>query len=573
MERTILAAAAMDPADKDLSDQMMGKAHQAIEKAIEEQKTYLRQHSGTPVGTAVLPVLNDADLYGSTGLTRTKSIRDVMNALHKIAMKVEQAQGDKASSNSNVSSAGGTYGNLIYKQALDGMVRAGVIPKEYADEHRREAKATTLEVKGLKGITERAEQRKREEEEQERREIGELQGSMAFHMASMIEGIRGPAKIAQARELDRAIKAIFGKSLKKEDWPYNFESKGIKTVITGAPSIRGGDIVMRMQMYNAEGKPMMEHFERAWNKRDGRPHIHNNYMKTRDDVRDGIQVGNLINEGQRRLMKSLTDGGSVTVFADLDVGGYCWAQQGFTFEDRSSLQSMKQKFKYFLQENNISISDEHLDAFKDPVHFAQFGVTSDKKYVVSTSGGDVLPLSQQQKESKSLTGKAGEHPLSASEISSGKTTRMAVHLGKKFLLQGGGYKWNGVWDSKVENDASKLADGYYQMRGRASELLSPQYRAATESALAGRSRGDEPVRTSRTEVTAATTSTSSTVSNTVRYWQRTPGTNIVMSESRVKRVMRMSESDRNEFLRVAPITSAARQRIRNLIRTGGSSGS
>jgi len=560
LERTVTQAERQDDVDKELSAEDRAKVLGDMKKEIDRSFSHLTEYRDTPIAQSILAAVDKNKVLAE--ISQAKSVRDILKTAQAITKKLETAQGSQVSQGA---SSHKTYGNRFYDETLKSLVRHDVVPQSYADEHKREARQAKHEIKGLSDHKERHAAAERAREEQERRELGELSGSMAFHMQSMME-TSGRDRVASARELDRTIRTIFGKSLTKEDFPYNFEAQGIKTKIKSI-STSGREVRINMQLFTADGKPMMDNFERSWNIRDGRPHIHNDYMKTRDDVRDGLQIGNLINAQQRKLMKSLPSGGTVTVYADLDVGGYCWAQQGFSFESDSDLRTMKQKFSYFLQEHGIQISNAHLSAFKDPVHFAQFGAKSGKKFIIKTSGNDDLPLSAEQKASKSLTGKAGEHPLSPEEIRSGKTQRMAVHLGKKFLLQNGGYKWNGQWDSGKQTDATKYAEGYYQMRSRASELLAPNYQEAERASAAGESRTDAPTPTTRSSLSSSSTQ----VTNMVGYWQRRPGSNIVMSESRIKRVMRLSPADREEFLRVAPITRAAKDRIRAAIR--GSSGS
>jgi len=547
LERTVARAEATDDADKELTGEQLTKAHGEIAAAFKHAKDYLTQHSSTPIAQRLLPILNEAPQIGDQ-----KTIRGMLKKLHESVKRVEQAQGDLTSQNGDVTSNGGTYGNMIYNRAIKGLADKGVIPKEYAEEMKRTARAAEHKPKDLKGIRERAKQRAREEKEREERELGELRGSMAFHMASLME--RGGDRVAMARELDQSIKQIFGKSLKKEEWPYNFEAEGLKVKIKSAEA-RGAHISMSFQVYDEDGNPIMRDWSRQWSKKEGRPHIYNSFMEVRADYRGTAKVGDLINRGQRELMRRQPNGGVVEVTAALDVGGYNWANQGFSFSSPSELNSMRNNFALFCAENGVHLTTEDLQAFTEPVHFAAF--TNGKKYIKNVHQYKLTPA---QIQSRSLTGSAGEHPLTREEISSGRSTRMACHLGKAYLL---GRHWHGTWDSKEENATTRYADAYRALRERAVKHLEANYQRVAQAAQAGERA--TPQARQVTPRASISTGGGGISERQIQYWSpRIVGsgrTNIRMTAQRIRRVMRWPPDQREHFIRNAPLTPAARREL------------
>jgi 8-oxo-dGTP pyrophosphatase MutT (NUDIX family) len=559
LEQTVTQADRQDEADKELTPAQRHKASETIGKVINEQITYLHGHATTPISQALVPLMNKNDFTKPSG--DAKSIRGILDGLHKMASKLEAKQGSLTSSNSTVTQHGGTYGNVIYNKAIAALVDAGIVPKAYADEHKREARATEHKAQGMKGIQERAEARAREQAERERRELGELNGSMAFHMASMMEG--GGNRVEKAKELDRSIKRIFGKSLTKEQFPYNFESNGLKTKIVSAEA-HGDTIHLKLQVYDADGEPIMESWERKWSLKDGRPNIYNSYMAVKTNKRNGAKIGDLINKSQRELMKSLPNGGTVNVTAALDVGGYNWANQGFSFETESELRGMRDNFQRFAQEKGVHLTDADMRNFTEPVHIAAF--TDGKKYEKNVRSYKLTP---DQISSSSLSGAAGSHALTADEKRSGTSTRMLCHLGKAFML---GRSWHGEWDSKEVTSASRHADEYRQLRERAIKVLEPTYlNVVSETKAGNRSRGAPDTRqvTSRSSLPSGTNANSE---HRIRTWTPRGGGNIRLTKTRIDRVMRMDETAIRHFIANAPLTSRARGELRKRLSERGRNG-
>src|SRR3990172_6672901 len=328
-----------------------------------------------------------------------ESIGGILTALHEALKKIDQVH-------SNLTSQGPgehkTYGNLAYNGVITALENKNILPAGYGSLHKRipdqhvggtmHGKLTPFHgidehrermAKEAKEKAERLAKEKKEREERERRELAEVHGSMAHHMSSLSVTPMSTAKIL---EFHKALKNIFGKDLRKEDFPYNFEAQGLKVKIDRL-SVSENSVDMEMKILDANGN-------------------------------------NLINAGQRDLMRSIPGGGVIHVHANIDVGGYTWCNQGFTFDtDKSPLNSWRQKLRLFSQQHGINLTDSDLSHFTEPVHFAAF--TNGKKYLHKIEdrgrGGDYrIKLSQKQIETKSVSGVAGEHSLTAKELAEGK---------------------------------------------------------------------------------------------------------------------------------------------------------
>lgn len=120
-------------------------------------------------------------------------------------------------------------------------------------------------------------------------------------------------------------------------------------------------------------------------------------------------------------------------------GGYVWANNGFDFETPQELEITRRAFKSFLQHYKISISDNNLQLFTKPCHFAAYSCG----FLINFDG-------------------------------------KLYHMGKAFLLQ---HSWRGIQKtSSINNTERKYAAAYYTeplpalRRKRAFNTLSKKYR-------------------------------------------------------------------------------------------------
>lgn len=420
---------------------------------------------------------------------RGDSLREVLESLHDALKPIDQAhEGLSETQNTEARDAGG-YGNLAYNSVIKKLENLPEtskfkLPQGYSDVHDRGG-----EIPGTAEIQEAIVRREREREERERaetvereerlaREARELEGSMAHFMASVASS--SYQNVGTMQQLDRAFTNIFGRRMMAEDWPYDFEEHGYRVKIDSM-NISPNGVSMSLSAMDRDGRPVTNSWSRSFSLKNGKPHIYNSYLVVNSGARNADQpIGQLINFSQQDMLKT-HGSGKIEVSASLDVGGYNWANQGFSFQSSSAASSMRGRFGEFLARNGISLTDEELTLFTQPCHFANFD--DGKKYDIDLARA--IPLSEKQKETRSLVGKAGEHSLFAAEIEAGETTRMRGHLGKKFLL---GKSWNGVVkvsQMNDRNDAYRLARNYRQMRGEAWKLLSEPYKSMIEKVMAG----------------------------------------------------------------------------------------
>jgi ADP-ribose pyrophosphatase YjhB (NUDIX family) len=493
LSRQVLESA--DKYERPLSDKDMSKVKDAVALGLKKMHDRFTQHPGsapevklTEAGISKETLLND--IIGNN----PQSLNDFVKNFDKAMKKVDAAHEGVTSQWGEVTEAGG-YGNMMFNTFMDRIEDSRLIPRGVAKKLRR-----TQDTAGAMGVTEadierlnrkaatrreRAEAERRAAEErrvaEERRLSRELDGSMASFVASMSATSMSAQDVLG---LHKAFKNIFGRNMRKEDWPYDFSDKGIEVKITEA-DYGESNVDFSFEAKDANGRIITRSWDRTWNTRSGKPHIHNNYLKTRADTR-GHRIGQLINMAQQELMEKV-GGGYVTVHAALGVGGYNWANQGFSFS--GGLEEKKRRFKSFLSEHGINLTPQEMALIKEPCHIAAFddGRRFERKNIVDDDGNRIyIDLSPKQKETRSLTGVRGEMPLTDAEMRDGRVNRMAVHLGKMFLLGG---SWSGVWQTGPRV-AKTMAHKYF--RNRQLGTLGTKYNAMITRHTRSEQRGGLP---------------------------------------------------------------------------------
>jgi hypothetical protein len=484
MERIEEATKPPDKMVRDLSPEEKTKALAAISDSAKVMFNHWASHVGNhfPVKAATVGLTN---LDSLMAVVKDKNnLKDMLDSLNAKLSEMERAHGTNSPSFPSASAADG-YANMVYNAAVKNMQDKGVLPANYHEVHTRtRANASTLsahlESEHKVKMALIADERRRAEEaraerertERERREAeeraanAELEGSMASFMNGLLDSPKNPR---ETLELHRALKNIFGRNLRKEDFPYNFESKGIKTKIVSL-DVSSHSVNIALS-FHKNGQRITDRCRREFSISSGRPMIYNSILTVPESMRDGTNVSNMINRGQRDLLRSTPTGGKIKVNANIDIGGYTWANCGFSTDSMSDL---RRGFKEFLANKGITLTNEEWATFKDPVHIAQFdiGVKKIKTMFVA------VPLSQKQIETRSISGVSGKHTLTDEELRTGKSNRIAMSVGKEYLLSGGGRSYGGYWDSRTDNETTRFADNYYTLRDNAKKFLSSEYRAA-----------------------------------------------------------------------------------------------
>lgn len=432
------------------------------------------------------------------------SLRELLTGLDNGLQEVDNAHASldiSSSQNTDVRNAGG-YGNYAYQRTIKMLelsqsseLVAGRLPHGYSEAHSRGG-----EMPSTKGMQEAVIRRQREREDEERREraereerlrreAAEMEGSMAHHIGSLL-GRGSEMSADQMREINNAFTNIFGRELTKEDWPWNFDEHGVRVQVDRVSS--GGSMVsFNLSAYDRDGRAITSGWTRTFSTdSNGKPNLYNNYLEVNASARNAdVPISQLINFGSFDMMKNLApETGSVTVSAALTVGGYRWATMGFKFKGTTQANEYRHNFKAFLMGKGIHLTDEELEYFKEPAHFAAFH--DGKLYEHET--GSALNLKPKQIETRSLSGVAGKHPLTDAEISSGKSSRMMVHLGKKFLL---GKSWSGRIKTSEMNDRNEIYNYMKkvgELKTKAWKVFSQPYKAMIEAVHAGSRTGPIP---------------------------------------------------------------------------------
>lgn len=488
-EKLIPAQVNKDESEMTLDEQRHNKAVETIKGAVDNKiYRHLAGHANSPYAARIasIPLQSVVDAVKSK-----KNIKAMLEELHKQMSRIDEAhRGLPQSQNQSAVSAGG-YGSLAYNAAVASLESNGILPRGYSQVHRRGPERSVPEHVPFRGLRERQEREDRERqerearerqerEERERRELAEVEGSMAHYMSQISER---PLSVPEIRRLHSTVKQIFGENLRKEHWPYDFSNNGY-TVKIKSMSFSERSIQFSFSVKDRNGAVVTERWQRTWSKQGGGVvDIHNDYLAVNPSARGAdAPIGSLINKSQVELLRRFApEKGQVTVYAALDVGGYNWANQGFSFED-SDIGGLRSAFGSFLARKGINLTEQELRQFTLPAHFAAFT----DGHLYEHNAGSEIPLSKKQKEHRTVDGKPNGVPLTSEELRKGKTARMMVHLGKKFLL---GRAWNGIMkvrDMTPDNEAFHYFQNYNNARDRAWSLLKPGYRMVVERVMGER---------------------------------------------------------------------------------------
>jgi 8-oxo-dGTP pyrophosphatase MutT (NUDIX family) len=494
---------------KDQVGDRLTDMHNRIGEALGAVHGHLERHDSSPYAKA----LRDRGITHASAMREIKKHKNVHDALqetHRQLKKVDQAHASvtERARNSDANDAGG-YGNLGHNRVVkalkdtprrhDGQgerflpsnaeesisrdktadeltMDTGKLHddlKNQAERDRREAAERAERERRERAEREAREARERaEREEEERRMSTELEGSMASHMASLVSSRMTPQR---TMELHRELTKIFGRNMRREDWPYDFE--GLKTKINSfnlGTSGDRGDISMSLAVYDASGNQVTDIWKRKWSGKNGNFHIYNAHLEVNPQHRKH-GVGQKINMAQMKMLMKHGPESTVKVGANIDVGGYNWANQGFSFTHADELEDYRRSFKRVARNEGISLSDADMELFTKPLHFAAF----DNGKLYERRLRRAMPLTESQKSTGFLSGRDGVGPrLTDDEVRNKKTGRMVCHFGKYFMLMDGGRSWSGKMtarEARNNDTAINYFKNYAQMRERARGVLSEGY--------------------------------------------------------------------------------------------------
>jgi len=447
IEQDILAERNKDPYKRELDEEGHQTAGDAVEVGLKKIFDRLSEYE-TSAPTVALAEKNITKESLMEAMHGSKSINDYIKNLDAAMVKIDEAHEGVTSQFNEANDAGG-YGNLAFNTAIQEMGSNGLIPTEAVDLIKR-TEDNRGSIQGLSQESldrmksearERRETAERRRADKERRAGRELEGSMASFVSSLIDPTRASGdtsdwKVQDTVKLHKAFKEIFGRNMRKEDWPYDFSEAGIEVKIESC-SVGRNQVHFDLRAYK-NGRAITSIWSRQWGKDGSKPFIYNSHLEVHGSMA-GHGIGRHINLGQLKMMKAYAPNGYINVSANITAGGYTWANCGFKFRNPEDLAEKKRRFKTFLAEKGIELTSAEWGEFKYPHHFAVF----DNGTTVRKNGRD-------------------------------------MHLGQAFMA---GPSWSGRIDIPEMVDGYEPYDHFMNYeRNRNDRLAStnPRYRAVVE---------------------------------------------------------------------------------------------
>ncbi len=289
-----------------------------------------------------------------------------------------------------------------------------------------------------------------------------------------------PGKLIKRR------KGFSAAPLTAKDWPYDFSRQGIDVKVHRLSPVGKDALFIGLSAQDCHGTPLTLVCQQAWMKNKKGGVTINNLKIQRAPAYEGpVRFGALLMHRQQAFLDSLPGGQDGKHALSLEAsskkedeaGGYVWATQGMDFADGKQRGEMRRRFRTFLKGEGISLSDQDMETFAKPCHFAAFD--TGRRCVVKTARP--FPLTGKQKETGVLDPQTGHHPLSDSEREAGASPRLSVHLGKAFLL---GQTWDAV---RVSGSGKSEENRYFRTRRQygdkaAFKTLSKDWRKVVAAA-------------------------------------------------------------------------------------------
>lgn len=216
----------LDLTEEELQGEKRDKALSAIRSSIARSMNHLlvSHRSSDPAKALIDKNINDTTIYEN--VMNQKSLKDMMEALHKEMSKIDRAHQGLTIRNYNASDAGG-YGNLIYNTAVQRLEQAGVLPEGYSQEHKRQGSGK-LEMPRADELERRAQERRRKEEEALRRENAELLDKHGENLNEMMSYFGSNLSKADKVKVMKGLDKAFGK---------DFSFKNFVKYIQGHPGV------------------------------------------------------------------------------------------------------------------------------------------------------------------------------------------------------------------------------------------------------------------------------------------------------------------------------------------------
>ncbi|MMZ43521.1 hypothetical protein D1872_50730 [compost metagenome] len=279
-------------------------------------------------------------------------------------------------------------------------------------------------------------------------------------------GVKGPldlSKITQGTPMDqvdsvwypdskeqaiKTFKSVFG-SATKEGIEYVFsDPEGrFKATMEGidAYSDRGTNrSELSLTLHDADGEHIGRVTRAAWRDKDGVLNIKNIELDLKSE-HQGKGFADILYRNSEQYWHHLSGGHpfNVLLTANISVGVYAWAKQGFDFVSAGELEYAKAEFKEFCSQNGLDynqvLKDCKVDSIDDLKHSWDFATLDDGN---SYNLKDLL-----------------------TDVSSryGSEVKGLGHIGKAFML-GGKTAWDGIKRMNQDSEHEKVAELFHRMK-------------------------------------------------------------------------------------------------------------
>jgi hypothetical protein len=505
----------------------------ALETVLDNNFNHLSNYQNNPLYENLKSAGITADSIMS-GINEANTLRELINAFNDGLKKIETAHEGLRSRRHQDG-----YARGMYAEGIRNLEEAGFLPRGYAQAVPYGEQP--IEIEGVKkAIKEREERERRAEEERVRREQAEIAEYIPLADEAMeYFGIRGDGT---RLKVAKGIKSFFGKDFSMSyfnsvlnpdpdakhiirvndnfihdlmggrssiSFSFIIKSKGGEKITTASRTIRkNGD--GSISWYNG-------HFVRPSNTKLKR------YSGLSKGVYKGVESFLLKvtenYEGNAKSNSEIHMSAANSGFTDGYKGAILWAKHKFAFQDdhdrarwrrgiREQLESYKSKFP-----DKVSMIDSaigRLESLKEPHEFINLGIAMNKEEAESIAGGNL--------------------DFDYTEIYKVKDY---VDIGELALVKSR-MNFNGIsyfnQESGVHGELNQLRAAYYRRNSN---------------------------------------NVSSASDDLINRWKSGSG-NIVITQKRLEQIARMRKSDATDFMNKAPLTRAAKKRVKEIIdRIGG----
>jgi len=585
LEHVIDPERANDPFLRDLTDDQKARVTHEIEVALRDSIFgYLDGHRSTPFytnlqrdGVNIASIMEEVEVEDS--------LSDIISALDEALNQVDAAHRGLSPQNARARDAGG-YGNLGFNTAMNRLVGASALPEE-AEALLTRTEATrgriSIDTAKLKRAKQEQERRQREEAERLRREHGEIVEKHGESARKMMSYYGASLSEAEQVKLMKGIDKFFGKDFKFDSMVEAFqghpdvEIRIERSMMDGLIGYGAGagqrSISLRFTFKERSSGRKITAATRHMSKSSNGAIVWHNEVLNRaknNDLAKYPKMATGLYGGVERFLKQVTANYSPAAKKDtlIEIGG-C-ANSGFGNGYKGALVWTKHFFDF-----PPANKDRYLGSWKDTWK------RSIDKYAraLGTPASEVAELKRKidsaeypyqfTKTGFVLTREQAEKVLRADrknldfdfnqllkKRSKGGTATPYIDIGELIMIHS-----KTSWGD-AKNYINRTTGRAGHLNEQRTKMYNRQQQVAAEKRFltgTGTSRPRTPTATTRT-------STGNRGADAMRAWA--PGGSrrrIAITEPRLAEIRTWTSNEIRDFVRRAPITDAARARIRAIL--------